>query len=168
LGAQAWVTFWEAIGAGEGVVESIGQLFSGVARYFAQYYAAKALAAAAEALLPPPLGNPAAAAAIPALLAASAAFAAIAGATGGGRRSGSSGGGGRTRADLEPREQEFTVRPRLRGPQFGDQSSQVRPIQPIVVNVGPVIGTNDPQAQRDIARLTSNAVDRGYRLGRGR
>lgn len=161
LGADAWVGFWEALGAGEGIGASIQKMFSGVAKYFAQYFAAKALAAAAEALLPPPLGNPAAAGAIPIFLAASAAFAALAGATGGGRGGARSGGGGSRRLDTSPIVETTSTVPRLRGVEFGADAARVKPIQPVTFN-GTFYGTDrDPKVHDWFAKNIAAAQRRG-------
>jgi hypothetical protein len=90
----------------------------------------------------------------------------IAGAVGGGGTQSGTSGSGRASFD---REEFYRVTPRLQPggrSAVAERASQLNPLQPLAIQVGPVIGTNDPQAQRDIARLVANAVNRGYALGR--
>jgi hypothetical protein len=188
--AQAWVGFWEGVGSGD--LSGFGNVIAGFAKQMAALFAQQAAAAAVLAITPPFLGgNPAYLALVPKFLAVSAGFAALAGGAGGSRSSGGGGAGAGSRVDhagrridnagrpIDQRDrfQEFLdqreryplqATPRLRGPQFGIQAAQVKPLQPISVQVGPIIGENDPVAQRTIARMTEKAAARGYQIGRGR
>jgi hypothetical protein len=162
-GAVAWTQMWESIGAGGNAIQALGGFLAAMARQLAQMAAAKALLAFADAIL---FHDPSKAKAGALYLAAAAAFSMIAGAVGGGGTQSGTSGSGRASFD---REEFYRVTPRLQPggrSAVAERASQLNPLQPLAIQVGPVIGTNDPQAQRDIARLVANAVNRGYALGR--
>jgi hypothetical protein len=162
-GAVAWTQMWESIGAGGNAIQALGGFLAAMARQLAQMAAAKALLAFADAIL---FHDPSKAKAGALYLAAAAAFSVIAGAVGGGGTQSGTSGSGRASFD---REEFYRVTPRLQPggrSAVAERASQLNPLQPLAIQVGPVIGTNDPQAQRDIARLVANAVNRGYALGR--
>jgi hypothetical protein len=111
-----------------------------------------ALDALAASLLS--LNGPAAIAAGVALIAAGAGLKAIAGSFGGG--SSSSAGGGSFSGGAAPSFLTFGVQASST-PTTSQQAPNAKPY----INIGPIIGANDPRAQRDIGALVENSVRRG-------
>jgi hypothetical protein len=121
-------------------------------------------------LINPFTSGPAAIAAGTALIAAGAALGAIA-ANNSGSRTGGGGGSGFGGGDTSDIVKHIWLNPDRTGP-VGTETMRVpadtRPAalpRATNVNVGPVIGTNDPKAQADIVTLVQGALRAGYELG---
>ncbi|MDH5316221.1 MAG: hypothetical protein OEW44_07050, partial [Gemmatimonadota bacterium] len=173
--SAAWLTFWQAIGSGEGVEGGLKKVLQGMAQYLARWAMTQALLNIAKGIGGDPKGFAAAAA----YMAAAAALAAFAGSMGG---SGGGGGGGGNRYDATVRDREVITQtgPRLpRQPGYNPRlqpagvsataatAAQLRPPAPVVVNQT-IIGERDPIAQRQIAAMTATAARRGYATTGGR
>jgi Sec-independent protein translocase protein TatA len=159
---QAFLHLWDAIGSGEGIGAGVKQALAGMARYFAQYAMAKALFAFAEGLM----GNPKAFAAGGMYLAAAAALSAFGGAmsSGGGGGGGGRAPGGAGGSAWNDTYRDYTVPPRMQpagASATAASASRLQPAQAVVINQT-IIGERDPVAQRELARMTSNAARRGY------